>query len=153
MGEIFEFKKPNSEIVGEQTQVNGTAVNGAAVNGTAINGAAVFDDFIAGSKEAIDAAIDQVDKPMQVLALATPAEVKALNDIAEMFDEQQSFSEMETWNGENWKSFFEIHKTYAEHNDMDVWDCFAVTLAKLFGTQFVPYENGQMIVIKPSMFQ
>ena len=72
-------------------------------------------------------------------------EIVALNARVDMYDKDEMVI-VGHWNGECWKKFFAMLDEYALEKGMDVWDCRAVMLDKLLGTEFIFDDYGKVTI-------
>ncbi len=75
----------------------------------------------------------------------TQEEIIAINAIVDTYDKDEMVH-MGHWNGECWKTFFKMLDEYALEKGLDRWDCRAVMLDKLLGTDITIDGKGNVTI-------
>ena len=83
------------------------------------------------------------------LTMPTKEEIAILDCLTEQYG-KDDMVDIAHWNGECWRTFFELVDKHAEENSLDKWGCRAVILTKILGTTFEYDENGNVTVITGS---
>ncbi len=79
------------------------------------------------------------------ITFPTENEILVINEMTKRHDEDEMIH-MGLWNGECWKTFFKMLDEYALEEGLDRWDCRAVMLDKLLGTDITIDEKGNVTI-------
>ena len=84
------------------------------------------------------------EEKTQFISMPTQEEIAILNALTKRYGKDEMV-DVAHWNGSCWRRIFEEIEDYAKEKEFDTWDCFAVVLTKLLGTEFT-FENGSVVV-------
>lgn len=89
---------------------------------------------------------DEETSKKVTISMPTEDEIAILKALTAQYDSETPV-DIAHWDGGCWKAFFDQVQSYADENEFDVWDCFAVFLTKVLGTEFVFNDDGSISVI------